>query len=795
MRTTVDVSPGRPSRGGSGVGILKRIVLGRAISTGKHEHHLLPKALALPVFSSDPLSSVAYATEEMMLVLAVAGPAALGLMPPIALVIAIVLAIVITSYRQTVRAYPRGGGSYIVARENLGTVPGLVAAAAILQDYVLTVAVSVTAGTVAIVSAAPSLADHRVAIAVGLIAFVALANLRGVREAGTLFAIPTYGFVACVYATLVSGLIQCLDGCPKAASADVPLHAVEGLGLFLVLKAFSSGSTALTGVEAIADGVQAFRRPQSRNAATTLAVMGAMSISMFLGITFLALSLRVRVSEELVATKSVLAQIGETVFSGGAMFFVLQIFTALILILAANTAYQDFPRLSAILARDGFVPRQFQNRGDRLVFSNGIFVLSGLAMLLVWLFDAELSRLIQLYVVGVFTAFTLSQAGMVRRWLRLREPGWRRSVIINGVGTIATGVVLVIVAVTKFDGGAWIVITAIPVIISFFLLVRSHYTNVRRQLDRGAVRYGEVGSNHVVLVLTEMDAAAAEALGYVRSFRPQRLDPMYVGRRGRDEAEARWRELAPDAPPLIHPRGDDAVHAVIEHLRQVPRDAGDFVTVVIPETFRTRSLLAAVFRPITFRLKLRLLREPGAVIADVPVVSENGRPTGVNGRPLIPERVVALVFVAAPHDASMRAVNYARGLDAEETRAVFLATEPEEAPDILERWADRGIGIQLDVVEAPFRDLGPPLLDEVRRVTSEPGTIASVIMPEFTVTRWWHRLLHNNRALFIKRALLFEPRVVLSSVPYQLGQDGASGRGADPSAGRSPSRSPARRIR
>jgi amino acid transporter len=748
--------------------VLKRVVLGRAISSAKLEHHLLPKTLALPVFSSDALSSVAYATEEMMLALAVAGAAAFSAMFPISLAVAAVLAIVVTSYRQTVRAYPRGGGSYIVARENLGTLPGLVAAAAILQDYVLTVAVSITAGTIAIVSAVPELAEHRVAIAMALLVLIALANLRGVREAGTLFAIPTYGFVVSVYITLLAGLFQCLGGCPRAASSAFELRPEQALSMFIILRAFSSGATALTGVEAIADGVQAFRRPQARNAANTLAVMGAISISMFLGITYLARALEVRVAEHLAGVKSVLAQIGETVFSGGPMFLILQVFTALILILAANTAYQDFPRLSAILARDGFVPRQFQNRGDRLVFSNGILVLTSLAALLVWVFDADLNRLIQLYVVGVFTAFTLSQLGMVRRWIRLKEPGWQRSAIINGVGATATGIVLVVVTVTKFLGGAWIVITAMPFLVGFFFLVNRHYEAVRRQLGRGRVRFGEVGANTVVLVLTSLDAAAAEAVGYIRSFRPAALHPVYVGGEPRDDVEVRWAEMAPGAPPLTVLGGKDPVDRVITYVRSIPREPNDFVTVVIPELFDKRSLASALFRP-TFRLKLRLLSEPGVVITDVPVLMVEGSPAGVDGRPLIPERVVALVFVSASHDASIRAVNYALSLDAHETRAVFLATEPEEAPEILERWAERSIGVQLDVVEAPFRDLGPPLLEEVRRVTDAPGTVASVIMPEFLVTRWWHRILHNNRALFIKRVLLFEPRVVLSSVPFALG--------------------------
>jgi amino acid transporter len=746
---------------------LKRVLLGRPISTAKHEHHLLPKVLALPVFSSDPLSSVAYATEEMMLVLAAAGAVAFSLMLPIAAVIGVVLAIVITSYRQTVRAYPRGGGSYIVARENLGTVPGLVAAAAILQDYVLTVAVSVTAGTVAIVSAAPELADRRVEMAIGLIALVALANLRGVREAGILFAIPTYGFVLSVYITLGAGLISCLGGCPQAATARLPLDVEHGLTLFIVLRAFASGSTALTGVEAIADGVQAFRRPQSRNAATTLAAMGAMAVSMFLGITFLARALNVHISEQLHGVKSVLAQIGETVFGGGPMFYVLQVFTALILVLAANTAYQDFPRLSAILARDRFLPSQFRNRGDRLVFSNGIVVLSGLAMLLVWLFEADLTRLIQLYVVGVFTAFTLSQTGMVRRWLKTKEAGWRRSAVINGIGAVATGVVLVIVAVTKFLGGAWIVIAAMPVLVWLFWLVHRHYRAVEAELKRGLVRFGDIGENHILLVLTDVDAAAAEALGYVRSLRPESVEPIYVGHGPVDEARARWEAMAPEAMPLTTLDAKDPVDGVIDQVRRVPRQPRDFVTVVIPELFRKPSLVAALVRRVTFRLKLRLLGEPGVAVTDVPVLGERHL-IGVDGRPLIPARVVALVFVAAPHDATIRAVNYAKSLNAHETRAVFVATEPEEIPGFLDEWAKRGIEMELDVVEAPFRDLGPPVLDEVRRVTRDPETVAAVVLPEFLVTRWWHRLLHNNRALFIKRLLLFEPRVVLSSVPFHL---------------------------
>ena len=749
--------------------VLKRALVGRALSSRSLEHQLLPKTLALPVFSSDPLSSNAYATEEMMLVLVLAGTGALSLMLPLAVLIALVLAIVVTSYRQTVRAYPSGGGSYIVAHENLGRLPGVIAASALLSDYVLTVSVSIAAGTLAITSAAPSLADNKVALSLVFIAIVATANLRGVKEAGALFALPTYGFVITVYALLGAGLVKCLAGCPRADTADLPLHSEHALTFFLVLRAFASGSTALTGVEAISNGVQAFRRPQSRNAATTLTMMATMTIGMFLGITALARAIHVRTNEEIALSRSVLSQIGETVFGGDAlMYYVLQAFTAGILILAANTAYQDFPRLSAILARDRFMPRQLINRGDRLVFSNGIVVLSVLAGLLIWAFDANLTRLIQLYLIGVFTAFTLSQAGMVRRWLRLREPGWRRSAVINGVGAAATGIVLMIITITKFRTGAWIVISAMPVFILLMLLVERHYRSVERQLRRGTVRIGDAGSSKVVLVITDIDAAATEALGYVRSFRPDEAHALYVGTRPREEARVLWDGVARSGPALSFPEGDDAVDAVLRFVRAIPRARSDFLTVVVPEQFRKRSLLHAIRRPVTFRLKVRLLREQGVVVTDVPLVLEHGQLVEDDARPLIPQRVVALVFVSSGHDATVRAVNYARSLRAAETRAVSVALDEEEVPELMRSWAELGIGIPLDVVEAPFRDLGPPVLEEVRRVTQDPKAVAAVVLPEFVVRRWWHPILHNNRALFVKRLLLFEPRVILSSVPFPL---------------------------
>jgi amino acid transporter len=753
---------------------LKRVLLGRALTSSKLEHQLLPKVLALPVFASDQLSSVAYATEQMMLILVLAGAGALSLMLPLGLGIAVLLAVVITSYRQTCRAYPQGGGSYIVARENLGTLPGLIAAAAIQTSYVLTVAVSVTAGTIAITSALPGLAGAKVPIAIGFIWLITVANLRGVKEAGRLFAVPTYGFVAMVFFTLATGLYRCLSDCPQADTADLPLHPEQHLTAFLVLTAFSSGATALTGVEAIADGVQAFRRPQSRNAAGTLSIMGALSIPMFLGITVLTGLLDVRVTEEIAQTRSVLAQVGETTFGGGWRFAVLQLFTAGILVLAANTAYQDFPRLSAILARDRFMPSQFRNRGDRLVFSNGIVFLAILASLLVWVFQGELSKLIHLYVVGVFTALTLSQAGMVRRWMRLKGVGWRRGIAINGLGGVVTGIVLVIVAVTQFLLGAWIVIAAVPVIVLFFLWVHRHYEAVARQLRRGLVAAGETRPNHVVMLVPDVDAATAEALGYVRSIRPDRFTAVHVKGADRDSSLVlvRWREMAPSAPELeVIERGRRSLlDAIRGHLRSTERELGADVTVVVPELIRRRTLLGhLVDRWDLFRLKAGLLRETGIVVADVPVHQPEGaRLVEVDGRPLIPTRTVVLCFVSGIHDATVRAVNYAAGLDAAEVRAVYFALDPEESGRFAEQWADSRLAIGLDVVEAPFRDLTPSLLEEVRRETARRDTVVSVVMPELIVKRWWHFFLHNQSGLFIKRQLLFEPRCILSSVPFPI---------------------------
>jgi hypothetical protein len=479
---------------------------------------------------------------------------------------------------------------------------------------------------------------------------------------------------------------------------------------------------------------------------------------------------------------SVVAEIAQSIFGTGFLFYMVQFFTLLILVLAANTSFQGFPRLSALLARDRWIPRQFENLGDRLVYSNGMVVLSVLAVVLVMVFKADVNKLLQLYVVGVFTAFTLSQSGMVRYWLRVakeggrKAQGWQWRLAINAVGAVATALVLVIVVITKFVEGAWIVIASIPVMIVGFYGVHRHYDTIRRQLRRETIAVAEAPANHVLIVVDAIDDALAEAIGYVRSFAGEEFRAVHI-RSPSDppDLEERWRSFCRTTKvelELLDPRGDP-VKAVIECIRAIARQASDFVTVVVPEELPRRSMVAVLRRRTSLALKFRLLVEPGVVVTDVPVLARHEDPDGGGAdagprTPRIPRRVEAVVFVAGIHDASIRAINYARSLRATETRAVFFAFEPEEATRIQEEWERFQIPVELDIVEAPFRDLNAPILEEVRAITEQPDSLAVVVVPEFRVKAWRHQILHNQKALFIKRLLLFEDRVILCSVPYQL---------------------------
>jgi amino acid transporter len=730
--------------------------------TGQLEETLLPKTLALPIFASDPLSSVAYATESALVVLLAVSAASAHLVFPISIAISLLLAVVVVSYMQTVHAYETSGGAYIVARENLGTLPSLVGAAALLTDYVLTVAVSISAGIFAVTSFAPSLADHKVALSLGCLLLIVLVNLRGVRESGLAFALPTYLFVTAVGVLVIAGAIELATG--HAHRAAVPHALPVGTGtitLFVLLRAFSSGSTALTGVEAIANGVNAFRRPHGKNAAQTLAVLGSIAIFLFLGVSYLAVHLHARPS----STASVLSQVARGVFPPGSaasfMYYAVQGLTLLVLILAANTSFQGFPRLSALLARDRFAPQQFTNLGDRLVFSNGMLVLATVAGLLLWIYGANTNNLIHLYVIGVFTAFTLSQAGMVHYWFTRRTPRWKAKALVNGVGAAATGIVALVVVYTKFAEGAWLVTVAIPVLVLGMLGVRRHYARLARRLRAGAeaVVAAPPAHNTTLLMVEQIDEATEQALRVARAISTGGVRAVHVPARGTDPGiRARWFKLAGEPLEALDP-SLGVTEAILEQVWRLPRSESDFVTVVVPELFGSRSLLEQARRPRELALKLRLLSEPGVVVADVPVV-KGADEAG-------PSHLVARVLVSGVNAVSMRAVNYAQTLDVPDVRAVHFAYSADDAREIREEWRHHGPRVPLEVVDAPYRDVGRPLLQYLRDLTAEEGTEVLVLMPEL-YTRGWRRLLHNQKALYVKRLLLFEPHVVLASVPYQL---------------------------
>ena len=640
----------------------KRFFVGRPMRSSQLSETLLPKKLALPVFCSDPLSSVAYATEEILLILSLGGLSFFHLAWYVAATIVALLAIVIASYRQTCHAYPNGGGAYVVSSTNLGESAGLAAASALLVDYVLTVAVSVVAGVAAITSAAPSMAPHAVALSVAFVVLLTLMNLRGLKESGKAFATPTYGFLLGIYAMFAVAAVRMLSGHTlRAPSAHYPIHAEQhyaGLALaFLAMRAFASGCTALTGVEAISNGVPAFQKPKPKNAANTLAIMGVFSISMFVGITILAIVFRVHVAESPTdlglpagtATQTVLAQIAHTTFGGGFGFYYIQAFTAGILILAANTAFNGFPMLASILSQDRFMPRQLHNRGDRLVFSNGIVLLALFAIALIIVFQANVNSIIQLYIVGVFVSFTLSQAGMVRHWKREMRGGrvtgkerarMRRSQAINAVGAAFTGVVLVIVLITKFTHGAWIVTIAMPLLFLLMKGIRRHYNRVATELavPDDAVPH-RPARNHAVVLVSKIHAPTLRALGYAESIRPHDLTAVTVAI-DPEETEAlqeEWdrRGIAIPLTVLASPYRE-ITRPFVEYVRNIHRQSPrDVVSVFIPEYVVGRWWEQLLHNQSALRLKARLLFTPGVMVTSVPYQLASSRALG--GVPVPPE--------------------------------------------------------------------------------------------------------------------------------------------------------------
>jgi len=603
--------------------VLKRWLVGYPLKTAQAEHERLSKRLALAVFSSDALSSVAYATEEILLVLVPASLAFAHFSIPLSMAIVALLAILTVSYSQIIFEYPQGGGAYVVSKSNLGEWPGLTAAASLMIDYVLTVAVSVAAGIAAITSAIPSLFPHRTVLGVLAIVLVLIVNLRGVRESGKVFAIPTYMFIVSILLMLGAGAGQLLFGTltpltPQTAAAET---AFESISLFLLLRAFSSGCTALTGVEVISNGVTAFHHPEPKNAALTMAMMAAVLGTLFLGISTMAYLIGVTPKED----ETILSQVAHAILGEGFLYYLVQGTTMGILVLAANSAFAGFPRLASLLARDGFMPHQMAMMGDRLVFSNGVVILGLFSCLLIVLFAGDTHALIPLYAVGVFLSFTLSQAGMVRRWLLKRGPRWKGKLVVNGIGAAATAIATIIIASTKFAHGAWIVIVLIPLIIMMFRAIRSHYKAVADQV-------------------------------------------------------------------------------------QLTRDA----------------------------------------------------------RPPRPRRNLILIPIGAVNKAVVRAVDYARSRGGE-VRGVLIDVDKEETAVVEMKWAQWGCGVPLIVLPSPYRSILGALLDYVEEnLDKDPECWITVVLPEILPARWWQNILHNQRALLLKGALLFKDRVVLTDVPFHL---------------------------
>lgn len=602
---------------------LRRILIGQPLATAQMKHERLTKIKALAVFSSDALSSVAYATEEIMLMLIVAGSAAVGLAWPIALGIAALLVIVAFSYYQTVHAYPKGGGSYIVAHQNLGQLPGLTAAAAILTDYVLTVSVSITAGVAAITSAFPGLYPHRILIALFFVALIMTLNLRGVRESGTIFAVPTYLFLAIMLSVLAVGFIRWISaGMPPAQPPRIDYPAVQGLTLFLILRAFSSGCAALTGIEAISDGVPVFKPPESDNAGKTLIAMATLLATMFLGITFLTHQFGIVPDEA--THETLVSQLGRYVLGEGSpLYFALQVATMLILVLAANTSFADFPRLSSILARDRYMPHQFANLGDRLVFSNGIITLALASSALIVIFGGQTTRLIPLYAIGVFLSFTLSQSGMVARWWRVRTPHWQVKAAINGLGALATGVVTVVIAATKFALGAWIVLLWIPIFISFFLSVHRHYQRVARQLsleNRGSLP--PIRRHRVIVPVADVHRGVIAALNYARAISDDvtavyvEVDPAET-----EKVQRKWADWG-EGVRLITLKSEyrSIIGPLIEYVDKIdePNRRDQVVTIVLPQFVPARPWHNLLHNQTAILIHLAFVFRRDVMVTDVP---------------------------------------------------------------------------------------------------------------------------------------------------------------------------------
>ncbi|MCL2503024.1 MAG: APC family permease [Coriobacteriia bacterium] len=606
-------------------GSFKRVLLGKPLHNQEAAHQRLSNPVALATFSSDALSSVAYAPQEILLMLALAGAGALKMALPVVAGVSLLLITVVLSYRQTIKAYPAGGGSYRVAKENLGDVPGVVAGASILVGYILTVAVSVSAAVAAITSAFPQTRPFAILLAITFVSLLAIVNLRGIKEAGALFAGPTFLYVILLGITILIGLSKFVFG--SGFSVPVPhdpVEAVQGLGVFLVLRAFASGCTVMTGVEAIADSTQAFREPSSKNASITLTSMAGILLFLFLGVTLLTTLTGLQPSE----TETIISQLSREIYGTGPFYYLISVSVAVILVLAANTAYADFPQLSSFIAADDYLPHQLGDRGQRLVFSKGIILLTAVAIMLLVVFGGSTTRLIPLYAVGVFTSLTLSQAGMVMHHRRHKEPGWRWSLAINAIGSMTTCVVTIVVGVAKFTGGAWIVVVLIPAIVSLFLWIRRQYVRVGADL---AIKPDELTDlnwqsfnrmhNHVIVLVKEIDRRLIRAVQYAKSLEADCLEAVYVDVSGKAPGFKKKWQAADFGVKLtvIDSPYREIVPLVMTHLRSIPRPTYDHViTVILPE-YAPESLADEMLHgQQSLFLKQAMVNEPGVIIVAVP---------------------------------------------------------------------------------------------------------------------------------------------------------------------------------
>lgn len=602
---------------------LKAVLIGRPIESAHEIHQRLTKVKALAVFSSDAISSVAYATGEILIVLALAGSQALNLSIEISLAIALLLGIVAYSYRQTVLAYPNGGGSYIVSRENIGTRAGLVAAAALLIDYILTVSVSISAGTAAITSAFPVLLPYTVELALLFVGIMTLLNLRGIRESGSIFAIPTYAFIITLGVLIVLGFARIVLGGVPVPAAPLEIPAQQPLDLWLILTAFSAGAVAMSGVEAISNGVPAFKPPESKNAATTLTVMAAILGVFFVCISILAVLFQTNPALE----ETIISQLGHMIYGDNVFYYIFQFSTMGILVVAANTAFADFPRLASILARDNFMPHHFSFRGDRLAFSVGITALGGVAAILIFAFRGDTHLLIPLYAVGVFLAFTLSQTGMVLHWRNLKTPGWKRNAAINGIGAVATAVILMIAAITKFSHGAWVVMLLIPILVAAFSVVHRHYSRVAEQLRIQADQLPDPTIKQFVLVpIDTVNYASLRALAFARSMSSQ-IIAVHVNT---DEERAlrtkgKMSKYAPDINFVIldspYRQFVRPMIAYVEALHQQNPDA--FVTIILPEFIPAHFWERILHGRTAQRLRSEFETHPNVAVVLVPYLLED----------------------------------------------------------------------------------------------------------------------------------------------------------------------------